>query len=162
MRTDDQLKHPFSLLTLSIMGVYTPHPFKFYLQINNILYFYLQITDNPDDVCSRSPSKTSPRIAGIPQGDESFAYFLLIENQVIFSVRCFAKAMVFWFASHYVFNLEYCKQAKEVATFFQEFIFDLPERSKNKSATYLTVTSDISKYITEDAQINLSLIILDF
>ena len=88
------------------------------------------MTDNPDDVCSSSPSMMSPRIAGIPQGDETFNYFLLIENQVVLSVRSFAKAITFWFISHYVFNLQYCKQAKEVATFFQEFIFCLPEVKK--------------------------------
>ena len=62
----------------------------------------------------RTPTRTAPRIAGIPQGDDTFTYFLLIENQVIFSIRSFAKAMVFWFVCHYVFNLQYCKQAKEV------------------------------------------------
>ena len=54
---------------------------------------------------------------------------------------------MYWFVCHYVFNLQYCKQAKEVATFFQEYVFGLP---KNKSATYLSVCSDISKYIVED------------
>lgn len=97
----------------------------------------------------RTPTRTAPRIAGIPQGDDTFNYFLLVENQVVFSIRSFAKAMVFWFVCHYIFNLQYCKQAKEVAIFFQEFIFGLPKKSRNKSATHLTVTSDISKYIDD-------------
>ena len=107
----------------------------------------LEMTDNPDDVCTCLPTRTAPRVAGIPQGDGTFSYFVLIENQVVFSVHSFAKAMVYWFVCHYVFNLQYCKQAKEVATFFQEYVFGLPDKSKNKSATYISVCSDISKYI---------------
>ena len=44
--------------------------------------------------------------------------------------------------------LENCKGIKNVALFFQEFVFGLPERS-NKGATYLTVTSDISKFVDQ-------------
>lgn len=51
---------------------------------------------------------------------------------------------------HYIFNLQYCKQAKEVAMFFQEYVFGLTKKSKNKSATYLSVCSDICKYVVED------------
>ena len=43
-------------------------------------------------------------------------------------------------------NLEYCKGIKNL--FLQEFVFGLPERS-NKGATYLTVTSDISKFVEQ-------------
>jgi len=50
-----------------------------------------------------------------------------------------------WFATHYVFNLEYSKQAKELALFFQEFIFGLPDNSK-KTSTYLTVSGDILQF----------------
>jgi len=49
-----------------------------------------------------------------------------------------------WFATHYVFNLEYSKQAKELALFFQEFIFGLPDNSK--TSTYLTVSGDILQF----------------
>ena len=51
-----------------------------------------------------------------------------------------------WFIGHYVFNLEYCPHVKEIALFFQEFLFKLPATStmkRQKSATYLTVTTDI-------------------
>ena len=47
------------------------------------------------------------------------------------SVHSFAKARVYWFVCQYVLNLQYCKQAKEVATFFQEYAFGFPDKSKN-------------------------------
>ena len=107
------------------------------------------MTDDPDDECTRMPLRAAPRIAGFPQGDETISYFLFIESKVMFSVRSFPKALMLWFSFHYIFNLQYCKQAKDVAMFFQEFVFGLPEKSKNKSATYLTVTSDINKYVVD-------------
>ena len=64
---------------------------------------------------------------------------------VLFSVSSFSRVFMLWFTCHYVFNLEYAKQVKDVALFFQEFIYNLPKKSKgNKNATYLTVTSDIA------------------
>ena len=108
------------------------------------------MTDNPDDVCTRLPTRTAPRIAGIPEGSGTIRYFIMIETQVIFCVYSFPKALAFWFVCHYIFNLQYCKQAKEVAMFFQEYVFGLTEKSKNKSATYLSVCSDICKYVVED------------
>ena len=42
----------------------------------------------------------------------------------------------------------YCREIEDLALFFQEFVFGLPEKSKScKGATYLTVISDISKYV---------------
>ena len=34
-------------------------------------------------------------------------YFIFIEKAVVCKVNTFAKAIIFWFVSHYVFNLEY-------------------------------------------------------
>ena len=54
-----------------------------------------------------------------------------------------------FFFLHYVFNLEYAKQVKEVALFFQEFVSRLPATAndrRHKNATYLAVTTDIQKY----------------
>lgn len=56
------------------------------------------------------------------------------------------KALLIWFISHYVLNLEYELKVKEVALFFQ-FICNLQATGaeKKKNATYLSVTSDIQK-----------------
>ena len=105
------------------------------------------ILNDPQVVCEGS-SVSSPRIAGFV-GDESTTYFLFIEHTILFNVTStFSRVLMLWFACHYVFNLENCKGIKNVALFFQEFVFSLPERS-NKGATYLTVTSDISKFVDQ-------------
>ena len=61
----------------------------------------------------------------------------------------FSKTLMLWFFSHYVLNLEYARQVKEIALFFQEFVCNLPATAadkKLKNATYLSVTTDIQKY----------------
>ena len=65
------------------------------------------------------------------------------------AVTAFSKALMLWFVSHYIFNLEYYKQAKDVALFMQEFVFGLPTHDK-KSGTYLSVTTDIQSYVEND------------
>ena len=104
------------------------------------------MTDDPDTVCTQDPPRTAPRIACFA-GDETTSYYLLVERKVLCAVTNFTRALMLWFSLHYVFNLRYCKQAREAALFFQEFVFGLPEKSKSKSATYLTVASDINKYV---------------
>lgn len=74
-------------------------------------------------------------------------YFCVIEKKPLFKVPTFSEALSIWFATHYVFNLMYSKQTKDVALFFQECVFGLPEPSKGRSATYLTVSSDINKFL---------------
>lgn len=106
------------------------------------------MTDDPEEVGSRLPLRTAPRI-GCFTGEEP-QYFLYVENRPIFFVTTISRAIMLWFVLHYTFNLEYCSHVKLVALFFQEFVFGLPATSfmkHQKSATYLTVTTDIQKYI---------------
>ena len=54
------------------------------------------------------------------------------------------------FFPHYILNLEYARQVKEVALFVQEFVCNLPATAVDKrlkNATYLSVTTDIEKYV---------------
>ena len=103
------------------------------------------MSDDPQDICDQS-SVSAPRFAAFV-GNDTTTYFLFIERKIVFSVNTsFSKALMLWFASHYVFNLEYHKTVKTIGLFFQEFVFSLPDKS-SKGATYLTVTSDISKFI---------------
>ena len=105
------------------------------------------MADDPQEVCSSSPLRTAPRVAAFV-GDDIVTYFLFIEEKIIFKITCsFTKILMLWFVSHYIFNLEYCKHARDVALFVQEFVFGLPEMSKNKGATYLTVATDINKFV---------------
>lgn len=76
------------------------------------------MTDDLDEVVSRDPMRTAPRIAAFA-GEERSQYFLIIEREVLCELTTFSQAIMVWFVSHYVFNLEYCPKTKEVALFFQ-------------------------------------------
>ena len=103
------------------------------------------MTDDPDEVAMKEPARPAPRLAGFVNEDSATTYFIFVERKVLCTVQKFSKALMLWFIAHYVFNLEYPRVCKEVGLFFQEFVFCLPKKAK-KSATYLTVTSDIQKY----------------
>ena len=105
----------------------------------------VQVMDDPSEVAKRAPPRNSPRFAGFMNAGGESNYIIFVEQKVLCHISSFSKALVLWFSIHYIFNLEYCKQAKDVALFFQEYVFGLPDRSK-KSATYLTVCSDIQSY----------------
>ena len=106
------------------------------------------MTDDPEAAALKPPLRTAPRI-GCFNGDEP-QYFLFVETKTLFAVNTLSRALMFWFILHYTFNLEYCPQVKPVALFFQEFVFKLPATSflkHQKSATYLTITTDLQKYL---------------
>ena len=117
---------------------------------NSCDIFLLQVTDDPDIICTRAPLRTAPRIACFSNEEEQ-TYYLFIEHKVLCTVSLFTRALMLWFMCYYIFNLEYAKQTKDVCLFFQEFVFDLPEKSKtSKTATYLTLTSDIASFVKID------------
>ena len=66
-------------------------------------------------------------------------YFIFVEQKVL------PMALFVWFASHYVFNLEYDKYYKDAAIFFlQEFLFELTESdAKLKKQNYLTINHEL-------------------
>ena len=101
------------------------------------------MTETPESAAQKLPQRTAPRVACFRNGTPT--YFIFVEQKTLFSVSPFTKALMLWFATHYMFNLEYSKQAKELALFFQEFIFGLPDNSK-KTSTYLTVSGDILQF----------------
>ena len=72
--------------------------------------------DDPIEVALCAPKRSAPRIACFP--GEQCQYFIYVESEVLCEVTSFAHALMLWFVSHYVFNLEYCTKAKEVALFF--------------------------------------------
>ena len=107
------------------------------------------MTDDPKEVALRDPKRSAPRVACFP---EECQFFMLIETEVLCVVSSFPHALILWFISHYAFNLEYSTKAKEVALFFLEFIFKLPATSgmkRQKTATYLTVTTDIQNCLID-------------
>ena len=101
------------------------------------------------DIAKKEPKWAAPRIACFP-GEESSQYFIFIESEVFCVTHSFSQALMLWFTSHYILNLEYCTKVREVALFFQEFVFKLPATSvtkRLKSATYLSVSTDILNLI---------------
>ena len=86
-------------------------------------------------------------MAFIEKVDGTGTYVLIIEKKVwCTGIPTFCHALALWFAVHYIFNLEYSKDISEVAIFMQEFLFGLPATRAKKSATYLTVCSNIQGY----------------
>jgi hypothetical protein len=105
----------------------------------------MQMTDDPDVIAKRDLKMMAPWFASF-ESEDSCQYFVFVEGQVLTQSNSFSKTLLLWFCTHYVLNLEYV--AREVALFFQEFIFNLPATAseKEKNATYLSVTTDIQKY----------------
>ncbi len=77
-------------------------------------------------MCVRDPPRAGPRIASFC-GDESSTYIVFVERRELLSVTSFVKALMLWFAAHYMLNLRYSKAVGDVALLFQENIFSLPE-----------------------------------
>ena len=101
------------------------------------------MTDDVQQVASRDPPRPNPRIACF--GGKS--YFVIIEKCDLCEVASVAMAIMLWYASHYIFHLEYCKQCKDVALFIQEQVFKLSDARVKKTVTYLSVTTDKEAFI---------------
>ena len=108
------------------------------------------MTEDPD-VVSNNSKYSAPRFAGFI-GDEEAQYFLFVESKIITQTSSFNTALLLWFCLFYTLNLEYPKPVTEVCIFFQEFVFGLPSSTayrRFKSVTYLSVTTDIQKYLPQ-------------
>lgn len=68
----------------------------------------------------------------------------MLEQSILCELKTFTKALFVWFATHYIFNLEYDHHIKETALFYQEYLFGEPDTCI-KSSTYLSVSTDIKK-----------------
>lgn len=102
--------------------------------------------ESPEICATEEPMRNSPRIARFQSMDTSADYYVFIEQKVFVKVTSFTVALFIWFAAHYVFNLEYDKYYKNVALFFQEFIFELPEAdTKKKNQNYLTAVTELKR-----------------
>ena len=118
---------------------------------NTAHFSYMQQTDDPAEVATRLPVRAAPRFVCFP-GEEP-QYFIFIENDILCICHSFSHALMVWFMSHYVFNLEYSFKVREVALFVQEFVFELPATSglkRHKTATYLTVSTDIHSHMSAE------------
>ena len=100
-----------------------------------------QATDDPDEYL-RSSKISTPTFASF--GEES--YYVFVEGVVLLGpVKTFIKAVLLWFAIHYILNMVYAKPINEVCLFIQEYVFEQSQKTK-KSATYLAACTDILKH----------------
>lgn len=106
------------------------------------------MAETPEVCATEGPQRNSPRIGRFVSIDCSTSYFIFVEQKVLMQVSSFSMALMIWFSSHYVFNLEYHKYYKDAAMFIQEFIFDLYESdTKKKKQNYLTAVTELQKYL---------------
>ena len=103
----------------------------------------LQGTDNISDICSNLPVRNQPRIAAIV-GDLVTEYLLFVNKKFFAKFPSLKMVLFIVFSCYYCFNLEYPEAAKWIFVFFQDYILEQPDNTK-KSATYLSITSDIKR-----------------
>jgi len=75
------------------------------------------MTDDIKVIATSEPQRSAPRFACFP-GEHQSQYFLFVESEVLCITNSFSQALMLWFATHYVLNLEYCPKTK-VALFMQ-------------------------------------------
>ena len=100
-------------------------------------FIILQVTDNPDELVAHRAKMTAPWFAAF--GESSF--YIIIEGIILCETSTFVKGLCLWFASHYVFNLEYSKSLKEVCL-SSRICVQASSRIK-KTARYLMTSSNI-------------------
>ena len=92
------------------------------------------------------PKRNTPRIAAF-RAPEKMQYFIFVEQSVLCEALDIQAALYFWFASFYVFNLEYDKNAKLLSLFFQDVILGLPDTNR-RGASYISIVSDLKARVT--------------
>ena len=77
-----------------------------------------------EEAGKRKPLRPSPRLIAFQgvEGEGETIYYLYIDLRVLCGLRKFSKALIMWFFSFYIFNLEYAKPLREICLFFQEFV----------------------------------------
>lgn len=95
--------------------------------------------------CQHHPVRNQPWIAAF-LGDGVPEYVIVLERKNYAKVSSLETAIYLTFSLYYCLNLEYPMEAKWMFSFFQDFILEEPDKG-HKSASYLTVTSDIKHNI---------------
>lgn len=109
------------------------------------MYYVLQIGQDPEVVASNPPIRNSPRIGEFNVEDGNNTYYIFVEQMVLCELSSFSKALFIWFSVHYVFHLSYCSPLNDLCMFLQEFVFGLPSAGGKRSASYLTIVTDIQR-----------------
>ena len=76
--------------------------------------------------------KNSPQIVKLIRSKQVHdQYFILVEQDVLVDTNTISRAILLWFAVHYVFNMEYANDS--VGHFIQDMIFCLGGGSRKSS-----------------------------
>ena len=73
-------------------------------------------------------------------------FFVAIEQELVVECRCMPNAIFIMLAVHFVFNLEYNRNVKDVLYFLQERVLGFPDPLYKKSAVYMSISSAIDLY----------------
>ena len=98
-----------------------------------------------DSVLKKEPIRSQPWICAIV-GDETVEYIIMCERQSLCKAPNLQVALFLVFSAYYCFNLEYPPLAKNIFFFIQDYILGHPDSNK-KTATYLSVVSDIKRHL---------------
>lgn len=79
--------------------------------------------DDVEQIGLALPLRPNPRFVSFSTDGGVTEYIVFINLKPLCKIAVFTRALMPWFVVHYVFHLEYSKEIKEVAYFFQEFVF---------------------------------------
>ena len=111
--------------------VYEEYPVS---QFTLLLSYTINAGCYPMEAASQAtPSHNIPRIAAF-KGTEMRQYFIFVEQSVLCEALDIQSALCGLL--HFVFNLEYDKNAKHLSLFFQDVILGLPDTNKQGASCY--------------------------
>jgi hypothetical protein len=121
-------------------------------KVDSLVYVYeeYELSDDPEIVASNPPTRNWPRLAVFKSGasPSDTKVFLLIEQMPVCQVSL-STGILLWFASFYIFNLDFCPHNLLLCRFIQEVVFQIPqekERKGDKTSSYLAAVTGIVKF----------------
>ena len=111
-----------------------------------IIYYasIMQVATPMESAAQATQRRNTLRIAAF-KGTETRQYFISVEQSVLCE-HLISSQLSICGLPHFVFNLEYDKNAKHVSLFFQDVILGLPDTNK-RGASYIAVVSDLKARI---------------
>ena len=113
---------------------------------HSLFAYLLQEMERVETAFLGNPVRNQPWIAAF-LGDGAAKYVVVFERKSYTKVSSLEMAIYVTFSLYYCLNLEYPDGAKLIFSFFQDFVLEEPDKC-HKSATYLSVTSDIKRCLS--------------
>ena len=74
-------------------------------------------------------------------------FYIMTEGEMLCDCSSFSQAMFLQLAVHYVFNLQYDPTVYEPLLFLQEFVANVDDKFAKHSASFVSISSAISRNI---------------